>query len=187
MKKQPEMTEKTRRRIIDAFWTLAQKERGMSKLTVGHIIKEAGMNRSTFYEYFSSLPDLLDQAENDMIGMIQDELISLLENEEQHSVIAMASSSLFSHWGDRVFLLIGKDGDINFIYKFRNEMIRMAPLIYPSLAGKENLDMIVAFICSAYVGALTYWNEQGRKENIHDLTKELQTLVSVGIEGLKLH
>lgn len=187
MKKQPEMTEKTRRRIIDAFWSLAHKEGGISRLTVGRVIKEARMNRSTFYEYFSSLPDLLDQAENDMIAMIRDEFVSLLPKDSPSSEVTEASSSLFFHWGDRVFLLIGKDGDINFIYKFRNEMIRMAPLIYPSLAGKENLEMIVAFMSSAYVGALTYWNEHGRKENIHDLTNELQTLVSVGIEGLKSH
>ena len=52
MKKQPIQTAKTRQTMIDAFWELAAIQ-GIDKVTISGITKKAGLNRSTFYVYFT--------------------------------------------------------------------------------------------------------------------------------------
>ena len=47
MNKQPELTDKTRRGIIDAYWTLLMNR---EKLSVISVSKASGVNRSTFYQ-----------------------------------------------------------------------------------------------------------------------------------------
>ena len=60
MNKQPELTERTRRCIIDAYWKLLiEKE----KLSVISVSRAAAVNRSTFYQYFLDMDDLREQAE----------------------------------------------------------------------------------------------------------------------------
>ena len=50
MKKQPELTERTRRNLIDAYFELTNSgEKG----TVDQITRKAEYNRCTFYRYFS--------------------------------------------------------------------------------------------------------------------------------------
>ena len=59
MHKQPEVTAATRARLMDAFWAL-YRERPMEKITVSSIVKLAGVHRSTFYEYFQDVYDVLE-------------------------------------------------------------------------------------------------------------------------------
>ena len=63
MNRQPELTEKTRRAITDAYWELLMNR---EKLSVISISKSAGVNRSTFYQYFIDMEDLRDKAEMQM-------------------------------------------------------------------------------------------------------------------------
>ena len=60
MNKQPELTDKTRRGIIDAFWKLLMNR---EKLSVISVSRAAGVNRSTFYQYFTDMEDLREKAE----------------------------------------------------------------------------------------------------------------------------
>ena len=54
MKKQPEKTAMTRQAIVDAFWVTA-KLRGLHQVTISEITKRAGLNRGTFFVYFSDV------------------------------------------------------------------------------------------------------------------------------------
>jgi len=62
MKKQPELTAQTKENLIEAFWQI-YCEKGLGKITVKEITAKAGYNRSTFYEYFTDVYDVLDQIE----------------------------------------------------------------------------------------------------------------------------
>lgn len=58
--------EETRKRIIDAYWKL-QAEMPISQLKVRSIADAAGCSRTTFYQYFDSIYDLQEQAEEELI------------------------------------------------------------------------------------------------------------------------
>lgn len=73
MKKQPEMTEKTRNAIVDTFCAMYEKM-PIEKIFVKDVIEQAGYNRSTFYQYFSDIYALLDYVENDVINTIRSKI-----------------------------------------------------------------------------------------------------------------
>ncbi|WP_342561216.1 TetR/AcrR family transcriptional regulator [Paenibacillus sp. FSL R7-0345] len=73
MKKQPQITEKTRQVFIEVFCEL-YSQKPIEKISVQEIAKISGYNRSTFYQYFTDLYDLLDSVENDFLNEIKTEL-----------------------------------------------------------------------------------------------------------------
>jgi len=58
-KDSPELDARTR--IIEAFWTLIEKN-DFASLSVGQVVAEAGCNRGTFYYYFRDLDELASTA-----------------------------------------------------------------------------------------------------------------------------
>ena len=48
-------------RLENAFWELLA-DRDYRKITVTDVVREAGVNRNSFYYHFSSLPELADSA-----------------------------------------------------------------------------------------------------------------------------
>lgn len=54
MKKQPQITEKTRQKFIEVFCEL-YSQKPIEKISVQEIANNSGYNRSTFYQYFTLL------------------------------------------------------------------------------------------------------------------------------------
>lgn len=69
MQKKPETTDKTRQAFIDAFCLLHSKK-PLEKITVQEITRKAGYNRSTFYQYFFDINDLLSWVEDELLEFI---------------------------------------------------------------------------------------------------------------------
>ena len=74
MKKQPEITAQTRERLIEAFWSL-YREKKIEQITIKQITDLAGYHRSTFYEYFVDIYDVLNQLEDDLLGYFKTNVI----------------------------------------------------------------------------------------------------------------
>lgn len=60
MKRNPAVTEATKAAIRDAFWTLYQ-QKPIEQITVKEVSDLAGYNRSTFYQYYKDVYDVLEQ------------------------------------------------------------------------------------------------------------------------------
>ncbi|MCM2998587.1 MULTISPECIES: TetR/AcrR family transcriptional regulator [Paenibacillus] len=73
MKKQPQITEKTRQTFIEVFCEL-YSQKPIEKISVQEIAKKSGYNRSTFYQYFTDIYELLDSVENDLLNDMKKEL-----------------------------------------------------------------------------------------------------------------
>ena len=69
--------EETRQALIEAFWKLL-KDKSADKMTVSEIARVAGYNRSTFYEYFFDVPDVLQQVED---GILQEMNFGIPKND----------------------------------------------------------------------------------------------------------
>lgn len=70
-----------RTRIIEAFWQLLAKEGHVSRVSAGAVATAAGCNRGTFYYYFKSVNDLVDQALRETLtrdGRIVDALFRVM-------------------------------------------------------------------------------------------------------------
>lgn len=65
-KKRDRRIEKTRSSIRDAFIKLIT-EKDISQITIKELAETADINRKTFYMHYSSVEDILDNIENDLI------------------------------------------------------------------------------------------------------------------------
>lgn len=70
MKKKPEITKKTKRNIVDNFCELYM-EKPIEKISIQEITNRAGYNRSTFYQYFSDIYELLTYVEDELLSYIK--------------------------------------------------------------------------------------------------------------------
>ncbi len=190
MNKQPEVTAATRKGFLDAFWTLYQKKR-IEKISISEITKISGNNRSTFYNYFIDVYDLLEQAEEEVVESISTELeqysssvcnpaIQKLNLDSIYRII----SPIFLKYEDRLYALLGPEGDPKFTEKLKTRLIDN--LIRFSILPEDipHKDYILTYIYSSIIGLLTYW-----RQNDHDLPEEeflklAQSLTGHGILGL---
>lgn len=74
MRKQPAITEATRKKFTDKFCELYEKK-PIDRITVREITESLHYNRSTFYEYFTDIYDLRDQLNDELT----DHLVSIMK------------------------------------------------------------------------------------------------------------
>lgn len=185
MKKQPEQTAHTRQALIDAFWELAEK-RGIDKVTISAITKKAHLNRGTFYVYFTDINDLLEQTEEEIIQDLRLQLENSIGEGgfENYEAASEKMVYVFTRYNEKLFLLIGKNGDPNFFARVRE----IAAEVFSNLlqTPKENpyKDYVIAFATSAFAGLLTYWHESGRNIGINELTAIIHATITKGVSGI---
>ncbi len=185
MKKNPEQTERTRQNIITAFWIVAQKN-GLHNVSISDVMKKAGYNRGTFYVYFFDMKDLLEQAEEDIIEELKSKMQDIVKDMQivDFEILANKMVDTFTSYDDKLYLLLGSNGDSKFIAKVRNEMAQMFGTLFNMKENNEMKDYIIIFITSAFVGVLTSWYESGKKMEYKKLAKIIETLATKGLSGV---
>jgi AcrR family transcriptional regulator len=194
MKKQPVLTAQTKGNLMEAFWQIYCKTR-IEKITVKEITARAGYNRSTFYEYFTDVYDVLEQIENSVLprheGLMPhdpasmttaslpiDELTQMYEKNKKYYVV-----------------LFGENGDPSFQSKFKNYIKVMLKQHFEEQGIVENLEIEFAleYTLSAMIGVLTYWFRLDSPPPINKLFELMSELIHHGLihvftaEGRVLH
>ncbi|MCD8295269.1 MAG: TetR/AcrR family transcriptional regulator [Clostridia bacterium] len=182
MNKQPEVTARTRKMFMDAFWKIFRNT-PVEKIRIDALAKEAGYNRTTFYEYFEDIYDLLRQAEEELLSEYRDEMFSMFP-EGMNSIgktdIVKALVSLFDTFGDRILILTGKTGDSSFSSRLEKQAMPLMRGILGADAG-EYTNYIVTFVYNAVTGVLRYWYENGRQIPEESILKLLYGMLSDGV------
>ncbi|MCD7823346.1 MAG: TetR family transcriptional regulator C-terminal domain-containing protein [Oscillospiraceae bacterium] len=179
MKKQPEITDRTRRKFVDAFWELA-KVKPVSKIAVSELTRLAGYNRSTFYEYFLDTDDLLSYVENKLIDEVKEVAQKSISDEKPP---ADFFRMVFSAMNEEIYILLGPNGDSSFLPRVRSELIPLASQYIPVRPDSENFDYLVAFVNSAMFGLLERWHENNKDLSPEEISEMMQRLVSGGVRG----
>ena len=87
-------------RMENAFWALLE-DREYRKITVTDIVREAQVNRNSFYYHYGSLNELTDTAilqevENTSIAQLVD------ETTDDHGIPSMDDNAVREHWHKRI-------------------------------------------------------------------------------------
>lgn len=87
-------------RMRNAFWALLE-DREYRKITVTDIVREAQVNRNSFYYHYGSLNELTDTAilqevENTSIAQLVD------ETTDDHGIPSMDDNAVREHWHKRI-------------------------------------------------------------------------------------
>jgi AcrR family transcriptional regulator len=178
MNKQPEITMRTRKYLIDAFWQIYCEKR-IEKITIKDITTKAGYNRGTFYEYFTDVYDVLEQIE-----------ASLLPDLGKHKAIMMDMTNylplkhlieVYSRNKKYFVVLLGKNGDPAFHEKLKTTY---KALLRPRLQSLGSDDFILEctleYVISAFIGVMTYCFTQEEDPDVQKMVQFLWNLMNEG-------
>ena len=179
MKKNPEITEKTKQKFVDAFLLLV-RTKPISKITASEITRLAGYNRSTFYEYFMDTDDLLEYIETSLLNDIKKTIKQILpENGTPMNLF----QTVFTSMNEKIYLLMGPNGDSGFMAKVKSELYPLVETYFSVSKDTPNFDYIICFVHSALFGLLQHWNESGKKLSTKEISEMMQNLVFNGVSS----
>ena len=188
MKKQPEVTAATRQRLMDAFWMI-YKTKAIDKISIGEITSATGNNRGTFYHYFKDVYEVLEQIENDLISQVHIEVTEALsnhtfeENSKDINVLYSISAPIFKRHEEKIFTLLGKNGDPQFICAFRDSFREMLIQFWSLPKETPHIDYLMEYTYSAMIGLMAKWYENGNDLTDDEFLKMAQSLVANGVLG----
>jgi AcrR family transcriptional regulator len=176
MGKHIEQTDITRQSMVDAFWILAKK--GGKKITASAVAETAGVNRSTFYEYFSDMNDLATQIEDTVIDDIK-RLIGELYIEFNLNCSYRDLAKALVPYYERLIILLKRDSDRHFLLKVQKEAVEL----FTSVTKDDDpmIEYEIAYVVAAFTGFLLYLDETGRRIDEDAFTEVFHTLCIHGL------
>ena len=179
MKKQPELTAQTKENLTLAFWSLYRQQK-IEHITIKDITTKAGYNRSTFYEYFVDIYDVLNQLEESLLNYLKEQVLNSLENGLSNDVIQKLAN-VYETKGDYWGTLLGENGDPYFAQKMK-AIMRPALIDAFGLPEKDiHTAYIFEFGLSALIGTLTYWYNHKREIPSTELVRLMNSMLATGI------
>lgn len=155
MAKHAERTAQTKQKLMDAFWKL-YCENKIEKISVKAITDEAGFYRSTFYEYFSDLYEVLEEIECELL----DEHYAAMKKIFSSNSLMEAQkngAAFFLQRADYLAVLLGPNGDQKFYLTVKE---RLAMFIKEFLKPDSNdidLEITIELFSGALISLINYW------------------------------
>lgn len=193
MKKQPEVTTRTRQNLIDAFWELYCEKR-IEKITIKEITTKADYNRCTFYEYFTDVYDILEQLEQsllpDMEGIQMHDVFNQMEHQSngQVSTIDFQHSFFFFEGFMELYkkhckylpVLLGDNGDPSFLVKLKKILKPKMKKFFIELGAKDDfvIDIFIEYNISAMNGVMCYWFSLEKRPSAKEFAQIIHELIS---------
>lgn len=176
MKKQPERTARTKQALMDSFWDL-YRERRIDQITIKEITANAGFYRSTFYEYFGSVYDVLEEIERNLIEEFKSMFPKLLASKSMEEAFGHISR-IYEKNGVYVVILFGPNGDHNFSMRTL-ELLKSTIASFLDIPEDDmQLNLMVAIFSSSVFAILNYWYTNSE-------TLSLSEVLSAGKEILQ--
>jgi len=182
--KQEERREATRRALIDAFWR-EYIHPGRTHVTVSALCAITGFNRSTFYEYFTDIADVLNQAEEELL----DELVGSAAAYRDSHVKGEPYDSMFGFYlanAHKLDTLLGANGDPS----IRRRIIAvLTPVIADGLEvpkAEPQVRAAIGFMLTAILSALTSSHEDPTGPALNEAIALTKSFVYHGISPVLL-
>ena len=180
MHKQPEVTERTKSAFISVFCEL-YKEKPIEKITVQEITNRSGYNRSTFYQHFTDIYDLLDYVERDVLAYAQDMPLPNIAAGQLDDVLIHRIALLFEEKSDYLGALLGDYGSVRFIDKIKANMMVNVTEAATYLTGNALLPYIREFAVSAAISMFRYWYRNNKDISSEELVSLIRALFTDGV------
>ena len=180
MKKQPEITEKTRQTFISVFCKLYSRK-PIEKISIQEIANNAGYNRSTFYQYFADIYELLDFVETDLLNYIKEEL----KKKEEFTNTVQNMLHCFEKEGHFLALeaLFGDYGNTRFLERLKKEIpVDRLALNLPE--GSAVTPYLVEFYMSTALSLLKVWFRRQKDLPQDELFELAHNLYTDGISSI---
>lgn len=184
MKKQPEITAKTKAKIMNAFWELYRESR-IEKISIGAIMKKAGYNRGTFYEYFIDIYDLLDQFEDQILDRFSSKSDEYFRHNSKDHIdlgeLSRGVAMVLSQYEEELFILLSKES--TFRQKISNNIRDRAFHLIGLDESDPYIEYYINYIVFNLTNMLAYWHSTGKKLPVEEILSISQLLIFQGVKG----
>ena len=181
MNKQPEITERTRRAFMDAF-CLIYSQKPIEKISVQEVAKKAGYNRSTFYQYFFDLNDLLACVEKDLLEYIQS--IRATERSDTDGFLR-SLVEIYESRSIYVEALLGEYGRSSFLEQIKKSL----PLDLTwtdQIKDKSLVPYLIEYRLSISFSLFNLWRRRGKDLPLANFLNLVNDLYQTGISSFSL-
>jgi AcrR family transcriptional regulator len=158
--KSTKKTETTQKNLQEAFWILYSKQT-IDKITVKDICNLAGYNRSTFYQYYVDVYDILHKSERQLLDEINGFVITLVEQAHNlnASQVIQIIFEFFAQNNKFISVLFGSYGDKEFTKKVVDNL---KPLWIKYFFNSTNqtsseVDLLMEFYISGIISMYQKW------------------------------
>lgn len=167
MRKQPERTAKTKRALVDAFWTLYE-ETPIEKITVRQITESAGVYRSTFYEYFSDVYAVREFIEKDILDayeVLVNKVTGINSLDEGMALLI----DFYSNNAKYLAVLWGPHGDQQFLNNVKRMINAKLRSLFSLPFDDPEIDILIEMMLSSVISLLNYWYVHRDKMTIREV------------------
>ncbi len=179
MKKQPEITAQTRENLMEAFWSLYCQNK-IDHISVKAITDKAGYHRSTFYEYFVDIYDVLNQLEDELLAKMKTEMIQSL-NIESNANFVQILANFYDEQGEYLRVLLGENGDPQFAKKVKRELGSAGMKRFGLSENDIYASYIMEFGMSAILSTITHWYQSNKDLASSELIVLIRSMLMNGV------
>lgn len=180
MKKQPEITAKTKQALATAFCNLYM-EKSIDKITISAITERAGYNRCTFYQYFTDVYDLLEFVESDLLDTMKSSWQSdnnTLFYPDLHKLL-----ELFEDKECYLKAVFGDYGNSHFLERLKQEL--PFDKLQKSFSQDGNIvPYLIEFHIATSLSLFRVWLKNGKDISADELFGLIHNLYTKGISYL---
>lgn len=167
------------RKLIDMM-----EETSFFEISVTSFVKYAGISRSTFYLYFSSMYDVLEKIETDFIdGLLPETEIgrSIKEKRKKEFDINIITKTEYIRENKKLLRVLTSDkGDPAFMARL---ITRSKRILRNSLRAEDQFDeqqrkLLAEYISAGQMQALKWWVRHDEEMDIYSLSLFMEELTS---------
>ncbi|MHA8110411.1 TetR/AcrR family transcriptional regulator [Lactobacillaceae bacterium Melli_B4] len=190
MTKYEHKRQSTQNKIINSTFKLGQQF-GLTNITISSIIREADINRSTFYRYFIDKQQLIDFIQDNILQQIKTEfkkynqLSKSIEGTSEYQTQFLESFlSVIDNYHQEISFLISAQGSSSFNYDLANLFVDLTEQRLPSVFGvinKKNKPIYAYYFGSSIIGIIKFWidhYEAYTKKDIINFIMDLNSRIS---------
>ena len=179
MKKNPEATALTRENLMQAFWGLYCQKK-LETITIKEITGKAGYHRSTFYEYFVDIYDVLNQLEESLLEYIQESVANSLAVAQNDDFVS-GMADLYESRGKYLSVLLGENGDPYFAKKLKAVMRPVLMETFGLSESDTHSSYIFEFGISAIIASITHWYQSNKNLPSKELVSLIRSMLTTGV------
>lgn len=180
MKKQPQVTELTRKKLINSFWNL-YKEKDISKIRIKNICDNAKYDRTTFYRYFDDIADILNDLEDEIISEIADGIIENINDKKNNKTRFDNFEEFNDKYGEYITVFY-KNNNRSFYNKIK-KLIKNDVYIYFnfSIDSDDIKEFVFEFVFSSLINSYVYWYNHKTTMSLKSFVEFANNVISNGI------
>ena len=179
MKKQPEVTALTRKNLTQAFWSLYCQKK-IDDISIKEITDKAGYHRSTFYEYFLDIDDVLEQLEHEILREIKERALQIYNVQSNNDFIQIVTD-LYVAQGDYLRVLLSENGDPRFIKKIKVELGSSWMRLFGLPENDIHTSYILEFGLSAIISTITHWYQSEKDPPSSEILILVRSMLMSGV------